>query len=252
MPMSLAEYCRRQLAWRSWPTVLDALPALHGRTVLDLGCAVGDQAAELVARGARVIGFDIHDELLAAAQARQLPGAEFHRADLRALPDTDPPADGIWCSFAAAYFPSDLPNVLRSWAFHLRSGGWIALTEVDDMFAHEPLSPSTRELLDRYGDVALAAGRYDFRMGSKLPGHLSSAGFEVARVLELDDLELSFDGPALPEVIDGWATRFDWMTPLREHCGSEYAAVRDEFLGCLASPEHRTLGKVICCIAVKR
>ena len=50
--MSLSDDYSRQFAWRSWATILDALPPLAGQTVLDLGCAVGDQAAELVARGA--------------------------------------------------------------------------------------------------------------------------------------------------------------------------------------------------------
>jgi 2-polyprenyl-3-methyl-5-hydroxy-6-metoxy-1,4-benzoquinol methylase len=66
--MSLAEEYRRQLAWRSWAIILDALPLLPGHKVLDLGCAVGDQAAELAARGARVLGVDLDEELLQAAR----------------------------------------------------------------------------------------------------------------------------------------------------------------------------------------
>ena len=55
--------------------------------MLDLGCAVGDLAAELAARGARVIGMDLNEELLAEARARGLPGARFDLGDLRALPE---------------------------------------------------------------------------------------------------------------------------------------------------------------------
>jgi hypothetical protein len=50
--MSLADEYPRQLAWRSWPTILDELPLHPGQKVLDLGRAAGDLAAELVARGA--------------------------------------------------------------------------------------------------------------------------------------------------------------------------------------------------------
>jgi trans-aconitate methyltransferase len=51
--MSLTEYYTRQLAWRDWATVFAELPPIAGHRVLDLGCGVGDQAAELVGRGAK-------------------------------------------------------------------------------------------------------------------------------------------------------------------------------------------------------
>jgi 2-polyprenyl-3-methyl-5-hydroxy-6-metoxy-1,4-benzoquinol methylase len=59
--MSLADEYRRQFAWRDWATALGALPPTSGHLVLDLGCAQGDLAAELVARGARVIGLDLNE-----------------------------------------------------------------------------------------------------------------------------------------------------------------------------------------------
>ena len=49
--------------------------------MLDLGCAVGDQSAELEARGATVIGIDLNEELLREAQLRHLPNAEFRQAE---------------------------------------------------------------------------------------------------------------------------------------------------------------------------
>lgn len=247
---NLAGYYRRQLAWRDWPRVLAALPSLGGQTVLDLGCGVGDQAALLAARGARVIGFDLNEEVLNHARSRQLPGAVFHACDLRALPDLGVTADGLWCSFAAAYFP-DLPAVLPGWAKHLRPGGWIALTEIDDFFGHEPLSATTTSLLESYARDAVAAGRYDFHMGCKLQGYLERSGFTVSQVVTLADQELSFDGPALPEVIDAWRSRLDGMKLLQAFCGSGFEALREDFLGCLAAAGHRSLAEVVCCIASK-
>jgi 2-polyprenyl-3-methyl-5-hydroxy-6-metoxy-1,4-benzoquinol methylase len=70
--VSLASEYKRQFVWRDWPTVFDALPSLHGQLVLDLGCAVGDLAGELVARGARVIGVDLNEELLQEARRSAL------------------------------------------------------------------------------------------------------------------------------------------------------------------------------------
>jgi SAM-dependent methyltransferase len=248
--VSLASYYRRQYGWRDWPAVFAALPSLEGQTVLDLACGVGDQAAELVARGARVVGLDVNEELLGAARSRGLANAEFHTADLCAPLELDSPADGIWSSFAAAYFP-DLSVVLEGWRRALRPRGWIALTEIDDLFGHEPLGARTRELLVGYAGEALAAGRYDFHMGRKLEGHLTRAGFTVSRELALADQELSFTGPARPEVIEAWRARLEGMRLLCDFCGRDFEQVRDDFLGCLARADHRSTARVVCCIAAQ-
>ncbi len=237
-------------AWRAWATALDALPAVDGATILDLGCGVGDVAAELVARGARVIGIDGNEELLDAARARKLAGAEFRVGDLRALPALDAPADGIWCSFTVAYF-TDLPAVLAEWARSVKPGGWIALTEIDDLFAHEPLSDETRALLDGYADDSLTAGRYDFRMGRRLRDALESSGWTVTRSMTLADREFSCDGPADAGVLAGWRARLDGMRLLQDFCGPQAERVREEFLACLAIREHRSHSTVRCCIATK-
>lgn len=246
--MSLANEYKQQFRWRDWPTIFDALPPLQGQTVLDLGCGVGDLAAEFVARGARVIGVDMNEELLREARSRQLSNAEFRTADLRTLPDLGIAADGLWCSFAAAYFP-DLPTVLTAWARNLRSGGWIALTEIDDLFGHEPLSVGTEALFKAYAERVLAAG-YDVHMGRKLRAHLEHSGFFVTKMLTLDDQELSFSGPARPDVLDGWRARFDRMKLLRDICGPDIDQVRAEFLGCLKRADHTSVAKVYCCIAI--
>ncbi len=247
--MALADEYRRQFAWRAWPRVLDLLPDLTDQTVLDLGCGVGDLAAELVARGARVIGVDGNDELLAEARARGLADAHFHRADLHALPALGP-VDGVWCSFTAAYFP-DLPAALARWTADLRPGGWIALTEIDDMFGHEPLSPRTRALLTGFADDARAAGRYDFHMGRRLSASLRQVGLEPSTVLDLPDAELAFTGPATPAVVDAWRRRLARMPLLQRFCGPEFAALEHEFLTCLVRPEHTTTATVVCCLARK-
>jgi len=248
--MSLSSEYKRQFGWRDWPSIFDALPSLHGQTVLDLGCGVGDLAAELVARGARVIGVDMNEELLREARSRQLSNAEFRAGDLRTLPDLGIAADGLWCSFAAAYFP-DLTTALTAWARNVRSGGWIALTEVDDLFGHEPLSVRTKALFRAYAEDALAAGGYDFHMGRKLRAHLERSGFTVSKMLMLEDQELSFSGSARFEVLDAWRSRFNRMKLLRDFCGPDIDQVQEEFLGCLKRADHTSAAKIYCCIATK-
>lgn len=246
--MALASEYKKQFGWRDWPTIFDALPPLQGQTVLDLGCGVGDLAAQFVARGARVIGVDRNEELLYEARSRQLPNAEFRTANLRTLPDLGIAADGLWCSYAAAYFP-DLPTVLSVWAKNLRFGGWIALTEIDDLFGHEPLSVRTKALFREYAERVLAAG-YDVHMGRKLRSYLVHSGFALTKMLTLNDQELSFSGPARPDVMEGWRARFGRMKLLRDICGPDIDQVQAEFLGCLERSDHTSIANVYCCIGM--
>ncbi|MGD0368813.1 MAG: methyltransferase domain-containing protein [Acidobacteriaceae bacterium] len=248
--MSLAAEYRQQFTWRSWNLLLEELPLQPGQTVLDLGCAIGDQARELASRGCKVIGLDGNQELIDAAILDQPPNCEFLTCDLRNPPDPDIRVDGIWSSFLAAYF-TNLVEFLRRWSPVLNPGGWIAITEIDDFFGHEPLSARTKSLLQAFADDALTAGRYDFHMGGKLQSSLAQAGFAVSRVLTLPDRELSFQGAALPEVVEAWRTRFQRMPRLRAICGSEFANVQEEFLSCLSRPDHVSTAKVISCTATK-
>jgi SAM-dependent methyltransferase len=248
--MSLASEYQRQFGWRDWPAIFDALPLLQGQLVLDLGCGVGDLAAEFVARGARVIGIDMNEELLCEARSRQLVNAEFRMGDLRTLQDLKRAVNGIWCSFTTAYFP-DLGTALAAWTSNLKPNGWIALTEIDDLFGHEPLSVRAKALFRAYAEDALAAARYDFHMGRKLRNNLERAGFTVSKVLTLGDQELSFTGPARPEVLDAWRIRFDRMKLFRDFCGASFEQVREEFLGCLMCADHSSVARVCCCIANK-
>ena len=65
----------------------------------------------------------------------------------------------------------------------------------------------------------------------------------------MPDLELTFIGPARPDVIEAWRNRFDRMQLLRDFCGEDFAAVRADFLACLARTDHRCDAQVHCCVA---
>ncbi len=246
--VNLVEAYRRQFARRSWSRVYESLPPLQGVTILDLGCGPGDQAAEFVSRGAAVIGIDLLEELLIAARARNLPQCRFINADLRKPIDIGVHVDGVWAGFTAAYF-TDLRSALSRWKQHVRPGGWIVLIEIDDFFGHQPLCDKTEVLLKSYVRDSLAAKRYDFYMGSKLRNQLEVSGFEIQTSFALPDPEFSFSGAADDDVLDAWEFRFEVMSLLRDHCGAEFDVVQRDFLGCLASPNHRCNATVQCCIA---
>lgn len=241
----------RQYRWRSWPIVFDAMPNCAGQVVLDLGCGIGDLAVDLAMRGARVIGIDANEDFVQFARNRSIRNADFRAADLRSFTESNLQVDGIWSSFTAAYLPS-FDDILSAWAKYLLPGGWIVLTESDDLFGHEPLSERTRLLLDAYARDSLLNSRYDFHMGRKLVGAVRRAGFLVSKELSLPDTELTFTGAAQADVIAAWRARFDRMHLLRSFCGAEMEAVRDDFLNCLSRNDHRCTAKVICVLAFKR
>src|SRR5262245_22233925 len=94
-------------------------------------------------------------------------------------------------------------------------------------------------------------GDTTFGWARKLGDHAAAAGLAVSRVLTLTDQELSFSGPARPDVLDAWRARFDRMVLLRNSCGASFVEVQDEFLGCLTRPDHTATAKVCCCLARK-
>src|SRR5262249_22667501 len=154
---------------------------------------------------------------------------------------------GLWCGFAIAYFTDPVP-VVTSWARHLHPGGWIALVEIDDLFAHEPVSDRTRSLFTTYAEDALIAGRYDFHRSRKLRSVLEHCGFTIVNEGVLADLEFSFSGPARDDVLDGWKSRLEQMKLLRVQFGSEYEAARADFLSSLSNPAHQSSARVHYCV----
>jgi hypothetical protein len=87
-------------------------------------------------------------------------------------------------------------------------------------------------------------------MGRKLRAHLEHSGFSVLKMLTLADQELSFSGPASPDVLDGWRARFERMKLLRDVCGPDIDRVHAEFLDCLGRADHSSIAKVYCCIGI--
>jgi SAM-dependent methyltransferase len=248
--MSLVAEYRQQFQWRSWKLIFENLPIQPGQTILDLGCGIGDQARELASRGCNVIGLDVSQEFIDTAILEQTPNCEFLRCDLGRPHNFRIRVDGIWCSFVAALF-TDLAQLLGRWTPLLKPEGWIAITEIDDLFGHAPLNSRTRWFLKRLVDDAVASNRYDFHMGGRLQGHLEQAGFAMLRLLTLPDQELSFQGAAPSEVVNAWRRRFQRLPHLRALCGSEFLEVEEDFLSCLSRTDHVSKAKVISCIAMK-
>ena len=86
------------------PAVLDALGPVDGLDVLDAACGPGFYAEELVARGARVSGFDASTAMVELARQRLGDRVELRRAVLgEALPYPDDTVDAAVYALAIHY-----------------------------------------------------------------------------------------------------------------------------------------------------
>src|SRR4051812_22781246 len=184
--MSLVQEYRRQFPWRDWPRALALCPITPGQHILDLGCGPGDLSAALAARGLKVTGIDRDPELLAAARTHA-PDVHFEQQDLSDLRLPAAAFDGIWCSFAAAYFV-DFAATFARWCTFLQPTAWVCLIEIDDLLGHEPRSEATGDTIERFYDAALEQRGYDFRAGRRLASILEMQRFQTTAT-ELADRE---------------------------------------------------------------
>lgn len=110
---------------------VDALLA-PGSRILDAGCGTGRVGGELQRRGHQVVGVDVDEALIAAAQLDH-PGPTWLRSDLSEL---DLAAHGITEPFDAAVLAGNVmtflaegsePQVLRQVSQHVRPEGYIVV-----------------------------------------------------------------------------------------------------------------------------
>ena len=99
--------------------------------VADVGTGTGFLAEAAIDAGARVIGIDISDGMLAQVTAR-LAGREFEarRGDTAALPLADGEVDAVLGNMVL-HHAEDPPAAIREMARALRPGGTLVITDAD-------------------------------------------------------------------------------------------------------------------------
>jgi SAM-dependent methyltransferase len=191
-----------------------------------------------------VLGVDVNQDLIHHANQRGIPRARFLCDNVTNLTEHESEADGIWASFAVAYFPQ-FAKFLGCIDKVLRPGGWLAITEVDDLFGHEPLAPRWVDLIERYYGKSLDEGVYRFRSHDHVHEVLSKRGWRIEIDRALEDDEFCFTGPAGPDLVDAWKTRLGFMMPrFLERFGTEATGFDSALLQCLVCKEHRSRSRV--------
>jgi SAM-dependent methyltransferase len=165
------------------------LPQLpDGSAVLDLCCGTGRVAAGLVARGFRVTGLDISEEMLSYAR-RNAPEAEFVRADARsfALPPVFGAVVSTFDSLNHFLRMEELSAVFRNVRAALRPGGLFFFDVNLEMGfrehwqEHYSVIEEERVCLVRGTyDSASKLGRYDFTLFRQSDGCWRRSDFSIS------------------------------------------------------------------------
>ena len=141
------------------PTFLDILPAIEGRTGLDIGCGEGHNTRLLADRGAKMFGIDIAETFIRHArdaEAQSPKGIEYHVGSALELPFQDEQFD-----FATAFMSmQDMPqqDIALTEAFRVtRPGGFLQFSITHPCFQ----TPRWEWKCDDSGrKVALLVGDY--------------------------------------------------------------------------------------------
>ena len=106
--------------------LLDAVAAGAGTRLLDLATGPGYVAGRAVARGAKAVGLDLSEGMLEFAR-RHVPGVEFVRGDVTALPFEDESFNAVTAAFVLLHL-AEPERAAAEAARVLEPGGAVAFT----------------------------------------------------------------------------------------------------------------------------
>lgn len=199
--------------------LLAMIPDLPYRDIVDLGCGTGEHTRRLAERfpGARVLGLDSSAEMLAKADARDVPNLRFEQGDIL---DLSGEYDLIFSNAALQWLPDHPALLARLWE-HLRPGGVLAV-QVPANHDHD-----SHRLLTETADE-FAAELQGFTRFGTAHGHspvLTPAAY-AERLDELGGVDLTAMSRVYPVVLPGAEGMLDWtrgtaLVPYLSRLGAE-------------------------------
>lgn len=246
-----AEY-ENQQKYRKWNLIAEKLPVKSDDIVVELGCGTGSFAEILSKKVKEVIAIDLNKNLLEVLRNRKISNVTVLQNDISNLDYISKEIDGIFSSFAVAYFPNKMDLIFKTWFDKLKSGGWLAIIEIDDLLrGHAPLSKKTLENLTLFEKNIRDGGIYDFRAGRKILPKLKNLGMEILLSENLEDLELTGSGVVSSEVYTMWENRLNRLSFDNFFQDEEIEVIKSEFLSILKDTRHINQSKVKFIIARK-
>ena len=153
----------------------------RGMRVLDVACGPGyvsTMLADLVGQDGEIVGVDISETAIAAADLRVkelgLKNVTFHVGDPSKM-EFDQPFDAVVGRYILMFLP-DPVAMLRGVVAHARKGGIVAFHEVDWYSAKSFPPAPLYDNVCRWLTNVVAHGHADCNMGLKLPATFVSAG----------------------------------------------------------------------------
>lgn len=128
-------------AYYDRPAVLSLIPAVADKTILDAGCGPGIYTEWLIKKGAKVVGLDASEKMLAFAKARNHGRATFVQANLEEpMPFfLDQHFDGIVSALAITYV-MNLQALFGEFKRILKNAGWIVFSTEHPFSAYKYFS----------------------------------------------------------------------------------------------------------------
>ncbi len=176
--------------------LLPILDELKPGVTIDAACGTGRISRELVARGHRVLGFDISPGMLALAYDN-VPDAEFAEASFTSLPVDDASADHVVCTLALSHLED--PGLFFAEAARvLKPGGHLIISAMRGHFFGSPLYPLVKEDVD--GTIGYVR-QWVHSTGEHLRAALRH-GFAVRACEEPSRPNLTVEPDEVPEPLD--------------------------------------------------
>jgi SAM-dependent methyltransferase len=160
---------------------LRLLQLAPGQRVLEVGCGVGDDAAELaglVGPTGSVVAIDVSEDMLAAARGRHadVPGLSFEPGDAMALRYDDESFDAVRSERVVQHV-ADAGVAIREMARVLRPGGRLAVLETDWRSIAVDLDLDLVLALEAHGEERMPG----FRVGRTVRRLMIEAGLTDVR-----------------------------------------------------------------------
>lgn len=250
--MALKTEYENQQKYRKWNSIIDRLPINSGHVVAELGCGTGTFAEILSEKVKRIIAIDLNQNLLEVLQSKKIDNIVTIQNDISNLDYISEKVDGIFSSFAVAYFPNKMDEIFKNWFDKLKSGGWLAIIEIDDLLrGHTPLSKETTNKLTLFEEGIKNKNLYDFRAGRKILPKLKDLGMEILLEENLEDSELTSSGIVSDEIYTMWENRLNRLSFSKFFQNQEIELIKSDFLSLLKNSKHINQTKVKFIIAKK-